>query len=222
MEYDPFLEDTYTKHETMEKEDITLKIMDTFEKEESNPDRYLKWADAFIVVYSITGRQSFEGARVYLDSIVKFQKSSGKDIPITLVGNKVDLERYRQVSKSEGKTLATQYECLFYETSAAEDYELVNKIFEGTLRELCRIKERQIPLQPLYITEDKPTISALLSPTSPGPFSGLHSTRRAKSPKVTSSDIKDTRKDEKDSSNTKFYQKKPTTFRILKGFKLFN
>ena len=64
-------------------------------QETSNPDRYLKWAHAFIVVYSITSQQSMDAARNYLETISQYQRITGKDIPISLVGNKTDLERYR-------------------------------------------------------------------------------------------------------------------------------
>ena len=64
-------------------------------QEESNPDRYLKWANGFLVVYSITSQDSFEAARRYLESITKYLRITGKDRAISLVGNKLDLERYR-------------------------------------------------------------------------------------------------------------------------------
>ena len=61
-------------------------------------ERYLKWAGAFVVVYSITSRSSFDIARSYLDSITHFLREAAKsDIPVALVGNKMDLERYRSV-----------------------------------------------------------------------------------------------------------------------------
>jgi GTPase SAR1 family protein len=55
----------------------------------------LKWADAFLVVYSITNRPSFEKAREYLDTITQYLKTNSKECPVALVGNKIDLERYR-------------------------------------------------------------------------------------------------------------------------------
>jgi GTPase SAR1 family protein len=64
-------------------------------QEDSDPARYLKWADAFVVVYSITNRPSFDTAREYVESITHYLKTHARDCPVALVGNKIDLERYR-------------------------------------------------------------------------------------------------------------------------------
>ena len=62
---------------------------------DKKPERYLKWANAFVVVYSIVDRDSFDEASRYLGIIGKYQRLSGNDGPVALVGNKADLERYR-------------------------------------------------------------------------------------------------------------------------------
>ena len=62
---------------------------------DKKPERYLKWANAFVVVYSIVCRGSFDEASRYLDIVSKYQRLSGNDGPVALVGNKADLERYR-------------------------------------------------------------------------------------------------------------------------------
>ena len=64
-------------------------------QDESNSQRYLRWADAYMIVYSITDRSSFEVAREYLQRVSEYLRNTGKDNPIALVGNKCDLERYR-------------------------------------------------------------------------------------------------------------------------------
>ncbi|KAG8236398.1 hypothetical protein J437_LFUL014919 [Ladona fulva] len=61
-----------------------------------DPERYLKWADAYLVVYSITDPDSFETAGRYLDAISNHLRCvSSYETPMILVGNKADLERYR-------------------------------------------------------------------------------------------------------------------------------
>ena len=70
-------------------------ICELFFQEDSDPQRYLRWADAFMVVYSITNRDSFQTVRKYLETIAQFIKAVGKDLPVAIVGNKIDLERYR-------------------------------------------------------------------------------------------------------------------------------
>ena len=39
-------------------------------------------------------------------------------IPIILIGNKVDLDKERAVSKDEGQSLASKFDCNFLEVSA--------------------------------------------------------------------------------------------------------
>lgn len=144
------LENTYSKVDVVDQKEVILNIMDTCDKEYKTPDRYLKWADGFIVVYSITNRPSFDHANSYMDLV---QNSNSRDIPLILVGNKVDLERYRQVSKQEGINMATRYEATFLEATAAEEYDEVAAVFQETVRQILR-KEAN---RPLYIGESTPT-----------------------------------------------------------------
>nr|KAG5703653.1 hypothetical protein BaRGS_002527 [Batillaria attramentaria] len=165
-------------------------------QEDSDPARYLKWADAFVIVYSITNRQSFETAREYVESITQFLKQHSRDCPVALVGNKIDLERYRQVSKGEGAALATELECLFYETTAAEEYDYVAAVFTRLISDVHADKYGSL-LQPLIITEERAT-----------PRDPLHARTRPKSPKGTAD-----KKDEKNPQTKKNFSKL---------FKIFN
>ncbi|KAK3778063.1 hypothetical protein RRG08_044679 [Elysia crispata] len=219
MEYDPDLEGTYTKHEDWDGQEVTVHVMDTCDKEDNDPSRYLKWADAFLVVYSITSSQSFQIAREYMESISLYLKSQGRECPVALVGNKIDLERYRQVNKSEGASLATEYETVFYETTAAEEYELLERVFQRVIQEAHFDKYGHI-LQPIFIADDRPAAwgqnhyQPLQHHQSPqSQLHQQHTThlhhqhRRPKSPKGTAE-----KKDEKN-------QQKKT---LNKFFKIFN
>ncbi|XP_074651437.1 ras-like protein family member 12 [Tubulanus polymorphus] len=135
MEYDPYLEDTYSKQELIDGQEVMINIMDTYDREDvDEADRYFKWADIVFVVYSITSWESFDKAREYIDACTQYQRSSGRDLMVALIGNKVDLERYREVSNNEGNALASETDCLFYETTAAEEFEFVQNIFHETVR----------------------------------------------------------------------------------------
>nr|CAG4649701.1 EOG090X0DZ9 [Scapholeberis mucronata] len=78
-----------------------------------------------------------------------------KDAPLILIGNKVDLERYRQVSKTEGSSLAHFYNATFFETSAAEEFSSVERVFHEAIREVIREQERYMPVRSLYIANDE-------------------------------------------------------------------
>ncbi|WAQ98615.1 hypothetical protein MAR_022988, partial [Mya arenaria] len=51
--------------------------------DDSNSDRYYSWADAYMIVYGITDRDSFATARDYLVRVTDYLKATGKDCPCT-------------------------------------------------------------------------------------------------------------------------------------------
>ncbi len=55
--------------------------------------------DAYIVVYSITDRQSFQTAIQLIKNIREKELAIKRHVPIILVGNKSDLVRKRAVTK---------------------------------------------------------------------------------------------------------------------------
>ena len=60
-------------------------------------DGYIKWADAFILLYSITDTQSYQTVRSLRESISEIKKVGSS---VALVANKSDLSHLRQVSTS--------------------------------------------------------------------------------------------------------------------------
>lgn len=89
---------------------------------------YLRDSSACIVVYDITSRPSFEGARSWVDQAL--QDRARKEVVLALVGNKVDLEVERAVSREEGEALARELGMLFFEASA-RTASRVDEIFES-------------------------------------------------------------------------------------------
>lgn len=59
-------------------------------------DQYMRGGEGFIICYSITDRQSFQEAAEFKELIYRVRHTY--DIPVVLVGNKIDLEEFRQVS----------------------------------------------------------------------------------------------------------------------------
>jgi len=214
IEYDPEMEDVYSKTENLDGQELAVKLMDTYHAVNSiigdNEDRYLNWAHGFAVVYSITSRPSFEIARTYLQLLTNKQRSRDKDIPITLIGNKQDLERYRTVSKLAGEELATTFEASFYESSAADDLVSVQRVFHDLLREISRVNDGPLTaLQPLFISEDQQAQNVSVGRTA---------IRRTKSPRTPESIKTDNKKDDKLGP-----RRTVSTFKIFnKGFKIFN
>ncbi|XP_054719057.1 uncharacterized protein LOC129228403 [Uloborus diversus] len=86
----------------------------------SSPALNIPFADAHVIIYSVTNRRSFMRA---LDLVTQVQRVFRKSA-ILLVGNKSDLVRVRAVTSDEGQTSAKERESLFIETSAAINHQV--------------------------------------------------------------------------------------------------
>jgi small GTP-binding protein len=117
--YDPTIEDSYRKQVAVDGTAVLLDIMDTAGQEEYSAlrDQYMKTGQGFILAYSITSGISFETAHKLRMQILRI-KEECQDIPIMLVGNKVDLEEERVVSRDEGEEMAKRCKAGFIEASA--------------------------------------------------------------------------------------------------------
>jgi len=136
-EYDPTIEDSYRKQVTIDAETCLLDILDTAGQEEYSAmrDQYMRTGQGFLLVYSITSRQSFEEIMTFQQQILRVKD---KDyFPIIVVGNKCDLEGERQVSKQEGESLARSFGCKFIETSAKSRINVDNAFYD-IVREIRR------------------------------------------------------------------------------------
>ena len=116
--YDPTIEDAYRKQLQVDGEVCLLDIFDTAGQEEysGTRDQYMRLCNCFIIVYSITSRQSFNQIETYVKQIQNM--GHHKKVPIILVGNKADILEAREVTYKEGKGLAKFIGGTFIETSA--------------------------------------------------------------------------------------------------------
>jgi GTPase KRas protein len=83
----------------IDEEVALLDVLDTAGQEEYSAmrEQYMRTGEGFLLVYSITSRQSFEEIMTFQQQILRVKD---KDyFPIIVVGNKCDLEGDRQVSK---------------------------------------------------------------------------------------------------------------------------
>ncbi|KAM6033694.1 GTP-binding protein Rit2 [Chlamydotis macqueenii] len=135
--HDPTIEDAYKTQVRIDDEPAYLDILDTAGQAEFTAmrDQYMRGGEGFIICYSITDRQSFQEAAEFKELIYRVRHTY--DIPLVLVGNKIDLEEFRQVSTEEGMSLAREYSCSFFETSAAFRF-YIDDVFHGLVREIRR------------------------------------------------------------------------------------
>ncbi|XP_065518616.1 GTP-binding protein Rit2 [Lathamus discolor] len=145
--HDPTIEDAYKTQVRIDDEPAYLDILDTAGQAEFTAmrDQYMRGGEGFIICYSITDRQSFQEAAEFKELIYRVRHTY--DIPLVLVGNKIDLEEFRQVSTEEGMSLAREYSCSFFETSAALRF-YIDDVFHGLVREIrrkeCSLVEKRI------------------------------------------------------------------------------
>ncbi|KAJ3007104.1 UNVERIFIED_CONTAM: Ras GTPase [Siphonaria sp. JEL0065] len=120
--YDPTIEDSYRKQITVDNETCVLEILDTAGQEEfaAMGDQWMRLGDGFLLVYSITSRQSFNRIKRFREQMLRVRETD--DTPMVIVGNKCDMAGERQVSTQEGVELAKLLRCEFIETSAKSKY----------------------------------------------------------------------------------------------------
>ena len=109
---------------------VNCQIYDTAgqEKYRSLNTTYYKRADAVLLVYDITKKESFENVRDFYIPTIK--EKCNKEVIVILLGNKLDLEKNREVTTEEGIELAKKENYEFKESSCVRN-ENVSGAFES-------------------------------------------------------------------------------------------
>jgi len=146
--YDPTIEDSYRKLVEVDGAACMLDIMDTAGQEEYGAlrDQYMKTGHGFLLVYAITSSTSWDAASKLRVQILRI-KEEHQDIPIMLVGNKLDLEEDRQVQVDQGKTFSQRFNCGFMEASAKTNMN-VNEVFFELVRLIKRWRDKNPDVAP--------------------------------------------------------------------------
>ena len=98
---------------------IKLQIWDTAgqERYKSITTSYYKGAKGAFVVYDITKEKTFKNIDKW---ILELKANGSEDILIILIGNKLDLEKNREVNTEEVKKKAEELKVAYFETSALD------------------------------------------------------------------------------------------------------
>ncbi|XP_012527609.1 GTP-binding protein Rit2 [Monomorium pharaonis] len=138
--HDPTIEDSYQTQVVIDGEAALLDILDTAGQVEFTAmrEQYMRCGEGFMICYSVTDRHSFQETMEYRKLISRVR--ANENIPLVLVGNKFDLQHHRKVTTEEGKALAEELGCPFYETSAALR-QFIDDAFFSLIRQI-RTKER--------------------------------------------------------------------------------
>lgn len=142
--YDPTIEDSYRKQVEVDGQQCMLEILDTAGTEQFTAmrDLYMKNGQGFVLVYSITAQSTFNDLQDLREQILRVKDTD--DVPMVLVGNKCDLEDERVVGKDLGRSLASQFNCAFMETSAKAKIN-VNDIFYDLVQQINKKSPERKP-----------------------------------------------------------------------------
>uniref|UniRef100_A0A1B6E4F6 small monomeric GTPase n=1 Tax=Clastoptera arizonana TaxID=38151 RepID=A0A1B6E4F6_9HEMI len=189
-EYDPTLEKVYTFHTVIDNEMVYFEILDTagepHESECLALEANIRWAEAFILMYSVTDKCSFDECN-RLKFLINYNKrkrrlNSSKDgvtdVPVVLVGNKVDQWGDRMVSLEDGQRRSKEIGCVcFHEISVRESIEQVWSVF----RDVCQFwkvhnkfpklkrsssdihSPETVPLSSHFTSNGRPSLSGMLA-----------------------------------------------------------
>ncbi|XP_073928177.1 ras-related protein Rab-17 isoform X1 [Castor canadensis] len=127
----------FTKVVDLGASSLKLEIWDTAgqEKYHSVCHLYFRGANAALLVYDITQKDSFHKAQQWLAELEKEHPVG--EVVVMLVGNKTDLGEQREVTLQEGKEFAESKNLLFMETSAKLN-DQVSEVFSTVAQELLR------------------------------------------------------------------------------------
>jgi small GTP-binding protein len=81
-------------------------------------DQWIESAGGFILLYAINDLESFQALQPKVERI---KKNEAEKLPIVVVGNKVDLNNERKVSKQQAEEFANSIKAKYFETSALTD-----------------------------------------------------------------------------------------------------
>jgi len=101
-------------------------------------DHYLRSGEGFIIVYSITERNTYNVACELYDAIKRLKELD--QVPVVLIGNKSDLEEKRCVSTMEAAAIARTWAIPFFETSAKTRYN-IDAAFNAAVSETRKFLE---------------------------------------------------------------------------------
>ena len=121
---------------------IRLQIWDTAGQERfhSITKNIYRNANGVLFVYDITNQESFNNIKNWIKDL----QNVGNDIKGVIIGNKIDLEQKRDVSKQDLEEIGKKYNMPILETSAKQSIN-VNEGFELLVNELLKGKnENQI------------------------------------------------------------------------------
>lgn len=145
--YDPTIEDSYRKTIEIDNKVFDLEILDTAGIAQFTAMRelYIKSGMGFLLVYSVTDRQSLEELMELREQVLRIKDSDR--VPMVLIGNKADLNNERVISVEEGIEVSSKWGRVpFYETSALLRSN-VDEVFVDLVRQIIRNEMESVAIK---------------------------------------------------------------------------
>lgn len=150
LDYSPSIEDHFDCLLHVNMTPTVIDVLDTSGHKDCSPlhPQWVIYAQAFIVVYSITDLSSWNECWEIYILIRKLRTDSP---PIVLVANKNDLIQQRQVSTHLGFKLAMFMKCNFFEITATKNSDVKN-VFNSLCSQLSS-RSNLAPTKPNFIKQ---------------------------------------------------------------------
>ena len=132
--------------------EISLQIWDTAGQDRFRAitKNYYKGAHGIVLIYDITNNQTFENVSKWVNQI---HEEVSLNVVIFLAGNKIDLEKKREISYEIGEKLAKELGCTFFEASAKTGVN-IDEIFNELAESLDTIYGKNIVKQTENLRHD--------------------------------------------------------------------
>ena len=112
--------DYYSKEEIIDGKTINIKLWDTAgeERYKSLTQNYFRNAEGVLLVFDVTNTDSFNNLKDWISSIKLNMEGNNIFIPIVIIGNKLDMEDQREITKEQAEQFVSENKYKYFETSA--------------------------------------------------------------------------------------------------------
>jgi len=142
--YDPTIEESFRKEVEIDDRWVSLELLDTagIEQFTAINELYLKGADGFVLVYSITSEKSLRELEYIRKQVL--QSQDRENIPMIVVGTKSDLTEEREVRRQSNtlQEFKSSWKIPFFETSSKKDLG-VTEAFHDLLRQMMKLQQQR-------------------------------------------------------------------------------
>lgn len=142
-EYDTTIEDKYTVERFISNYPCSLDILDTAGQDDYYTliDNWINSSDGFILVFSITDKESFEVCKSRYERI---KLNKGGNFRLILAGNKADCAEKRTVSVEDASSLAAAWGTEYIECSAKNMVNIEEAFLKVSEKMLGKIMKKDV------------------------------------------------------------------------------